>query len=96
MKYVVLCADNELTVYLFPDFIAESRQSFHQICTDFSLNWKARLIHPKDWYDEKDFVEYLNEKVCKEEKCVYVESIGWDCNRKKWPEKYRKCFLYAF
>ena len=38
MKYVVLCADNELKVYLFPDFIAESRQSFHQICTDFSLN----------------------------------------------------------
>ena len=96
MKYVVLSADNELKVYLVPDFITESRKSFNQICMDFSRNWKSLLIHPKDRFDEKDFVEYLNEKVCKEEKCVYVERIGWDYNRKKWPEKYRKCFWYAF
>ena len=96
MKYVVLSADNELKVYLVPDFIAESRKSFEKLCTEFSMNWKDRLIHPKDWYDEKDFVEYLNEKVCKEEKCAYVESIGWDDKRKKWPEKYRKCYWVNF
>ena len=45
------------------------------------LNIHKRLVN------EKDFIEYLNKKVCTEEKCVYVESIGLDYKRKKWPEK---------
>ena len=96
MKYVVLSADNELKVYLVPDSIAESKITFFKRCYEFSMNWKDRLIHPKDWYDEKDFIEFLNAKICKDEKCVYVESIGWDYERKKWPEKYQKCYWYAF
>ena len=93
MKNVILSADNELKVYLVPDFVEES---FNKLCMDFSMNWKDRLIHPKDWFDEKDFVEYLNEKVCKEEKCVFVEKLGWDYKPKKWPEKYRKCPHFNF
>ena len=98
MKYVVLSADNELKVYLVPDFIAESRKSFNKICFEFSMNSEKLRTHSHDGYgfDEKNFIEYLNEKVCKEEKCVYVENLGWDYKRKKWPEKYRKCYWYNF
>ena len=53
----------------------------------YFCNPPDRLIYIKDWFNEKDFIEYLNKKVCTEEKCVYVESIGLDYKRKKWPEK---------
>ena len=30
------------------------------------------------------------------EGCRFVESLGWDYDRKKWPEKYRECPHYNF
>ena len=97
MKNVILSADNELKVYRVPDFVAES---FNQLCMDFSMNRKTLQIHLHDefgyGFDETDFVEYLNEKICKYEKCVFVEELGWDYNRKKWPGKYKKCPHFNF
>ena len=47
-------------------------------------------------FNEEDFIEYLNTQICKEEKCTLVEVLGWDYNRKNWPEKYRDCPHYNF
>ena len=98
MKYVILSADNELKVYLVPDYLAESRRSFEKRCLDFSMNIVHDRIQAqgKDWYNEQDFIDCLNEEVCTEEKCVFVETLGWDVKKKKWPEKYRKCYWVNF
>ena len=98
MKNVILSADNELKVYLVPDFVAES---FEQLCTKFHRRPPKELLKEIRGvtvysFDETDFVKYLNEKICADEKCVFVETLGWDYNRKKWPEKYRKCPHYNF
>ncbi len=98
MKPVILSADNELKVYLVPDFVAKD---FERLCTEFHRNPPGKLwmrLRGREGYcfDETDFVAYLNETLCGEEKCVFVETLGWDYNRKKWPEKYRKCKHYNF
>ena len=93
MKNVILSADNELKVYLVPDFVAESLGS---LGAEFGKNWKTLQVRSRDGFDEGDFIEYLNEKRCESEKCVFVESLGWDRSRKKWPEKYRKCPFFGF
>ena len=95
MKNVILGADNELKVYLIPEFIAES---FSRYFTDFSKNWKTLQMHPQDGFgfDETDFIEYLNDKICGDEKCVFVETLGWEYNPKKWPSKYKKCPHFYF
>ncbi len=95
LKNVILSADNELKVYLVPDFVAGS---FSRLCADFSMDRVTLQIHDRSGsgFDETDFIEYLNEKICKDEKCVFVEKLGWDYNRKKWPEKYRDCPHFNF
>ena len=93
MKHVILSADNELKVYLVPDFVAGS---FNRFCSEFHMNWARLQVRQKAWFNEEDFVEYLNERVCGEEKCRFVENLGWDYDRRKWPEEYRKCPHYNF
>ena len=98
MKHVILSADNELKVYLVPDPV---EASFERLCAAFHRSPPEKLRGQTRGsagygFDETDFVEYLNEQVCGDEKCVFVESLGWDYNRKKWPEKYRKCRHYNF
>ncbi len=94
---MIVSADNELKVYLVPDFVADS---FNRLCADYSRNWEKNQPHRHDegkgGFDEKSFIDYLNENVCGDEKCVLIETLGWDYNRKKWPEKYRKCLHYNF
>ena len=97
-KYVVLSADNECSVYRVPDSVGKS---FFKLCDTFHRNAKTLQIHPREnngvvCFDETDFIEYLNEKICGEEKCVFVEKIGWRYDKKHWPEKYRSCPHYNF
>ena len=93
MKHVILSADNELKVFLVPDFV---EASFHKLCTDFHRNWKTLQVRSRNGFNEDDFVEYLNTQICKDEKCSLVEVLGWDYKRKNWPEKYRDCPHYNF
>lgn len=93
MKHVILGANNELKVFLVPDLIAGS---FDRLCAEFHRNWTKLQVRPRDWFNEEDFVEYLNARVCGEEKCRFVENIGWDFDRKKRPEEYRECPHYNF
>ena len=97
-KCVVLSADNELSVYRVPDAVAKS---FFKLCDTFHRDAKKLQIHPRQvggvvLFDETDFIEYLNEKVCGDEKCVFVEKIGWEHDQNRWPEQYRKCPHYNF
>ena len=55
MKQVILSADNDLKVYLVPDFVAEA---FDRLCLDFSRNWRVLQVHPRYWFNEEDFIEY--------------------------------------
>ncbi|MBO4363045.1 MAG: hypothetical protein J5912_01530 [Clostridia bacterium] len=97
LKNVIVSADNELKVYLVPDFVADS---FDRLCADFSRNWETRqpprLDEAEGGFDEKSFIDYLNESICGDEKCVFIETLGWDYRRKKWPEKYRNCPYFNF
>lgn len=97
-KHVILSADGELNVYRVPDAVA---RSFFKLCDTFHRNAKTLQIHPREWhgavvFDETDFIDYLNEKVCGDEKCVFVEKIGCEYEKEKWPEQYRKCPHYNF
>lgn len=93
MKNVILSADGELKVWLVPDAVADSLDRY---CGDFSRNWASLQLRPRGGFDETDFIEYLNAKVCRGEECRFVESLGWVYDRKKWPEKYRECPHYNF
>ena len=100
MKPVILSADNELKVYLVPDDVAGSLNTY---CMEFSANWIQKSPYAEHLrtgqgacFDEADFIEYLNTWICPDEKSVFVENLGWDYRRKKWPEKYRKCPHFKF
>ena len=93
MKHVILSADNELKVFLVPDFV---EASFDRLCSDFQRNWKMLQVNPRCWFNEEDFIEYLNTQICKGEKCTLMEVLGWDYQRKNWPEEYRNCPHYNF
>lgn len=100
MKYVLLSADSETFVYLVPDKVADNLRKY---CIYFCNTWlkqssNAKKYHVKGGicYTEKDFIEYLNTWVSKEEQSKFVESIGWVNRKKDIPEKYKDCPIFNF
>lgn len=100
LKHVLLSADSETFVYLVPDEVANSLRKH---CMYFCNTWLKQSPNAKKYhvnggicYTEKDFIEYLNTWISKEEQSIFVESIGWINSKKDIPEKYNSCPMFNF
>ena len=69
MKYVLLSADGEISVFSVPDKVANNLQKY---CLEFCCNWLYQSPEAAKFrvqmgdtvgvcYDEKDFIDYLNQ-----------------------------------
>ena len=100
MKYILLSACSETSVYLVPDDVASRLRHY---CIYFCDTWlyqspNAKKYHTDEGvcYTENDFIEYLNTWVFKNEKSTFVESIGWIDSTDDIPEKYNDCPMFDF
>ena len=85
MKNVILSADGELKVYSVPDKI---ERELEEICMEFSREG--------GYYDEEDFVDWLNRYKYPYQKSQFVENIGFINDEKDIPSQYRECKQFNF
>lgn len=82
MKNVLLSADSEISVFLVPDEVADNLE---QYCWDFCYNWLFQSPDAAKYrvkmgntmgvcYNEKDFIDYLNQYIC-EEQSLWITSL---------------------
>ncbi len=92
MKYVILSADSEKTLYSVPDAVADDLRRYLDQFFDWlyygpgkKRYWNGRCF----CYNEADFIEYLNRKVFPDEESVAIENLGWIESEEDLPERYR-------
>ena len=85
MTNVLLSADGEIKVYSVPDKIA---RNLEEVCMEFSREG--------GYYDEEDFVDWLNKYKYPYQKSVFVENLGFCEGREDFPEKYKECKWFNF
>lgn len=75
MKRVLLSADGEISVFNVPDEVADNLE---QYCLEFCRDWLHKSPNAEKYrtkmgdvigvcFNEKDFIDYLNQYVCKEQ-----------------------------
>lgn len=95
MKYVLLSADSEISVFSVPDDVADNLE---QYCSEFCCNWLFKSPAAAKYrvkmgnmvgvcYSEKDFIDYLNQYICGEES-VLVTSLTGVYSMDELPEEY--------
>ena len=96
MKNVILSADGPMRVYSVPDKIADNLEG---ACWYFSSIWisdspqSERFIkNGVAWFNEEDFIDYLNNWEMPEYKSVLIEELE-GC---EIPEMYKDCPRYNF
>ena len=103
MKQVLLSADGPISVFSVPDQVADNLE---QYCNEFCCNWLPKSPDAAKYrvssgdqvvmcYNEKDFIEYLNQYVC-DQQSTLVETIrlnGWE---DELPEAYRDLPYFYF
>ena len=97
MKNVILSADGSLRVYSVPDKIADNLEG---ACWYFRSIWiydgpeSKRLIQNDIVrYNDKDFIDYLNNWEMPEYNSVLIEDLG---SIENLPEQYKDCPRYSF
>lgn len=99
MKYILLSADNNLSVYLVPDEVADHLRSY---ALEFCDNWLHASPNASKYrvkggvcYNEGDFILYLNEWLFPDEPSVLVENLSTQ-SVKDIPKRYRNCECFNF
>lgn len=99
MKNIVISADGDRMVYSVPDIVADNLEKY---CWEF-YTWLETSPHAKKYrvqgvlyYNEADFIEYLNKWVFPEEISFFVENIGGLGSDDFLPEQYRDCPEFNF
>jgi hypothetical protein len=97
MKYVLLSADNNPSVYLVPDIVADNLSKY---CMEFCDKWLYESSHAKKYsigggvcYNESDFIEYLNTWVFPSKQSIMIETIARD---EEIPPQYQCCEWFNF
>lgn len=85
MTNVLLSADGDIKVYSVPDIVAKN---LDEICMEFSLMG--------GYYNEEDFIDWLNKYKYPYKKSVFVENIGFCYNESERPSKYQGCKWFNF
>ena len=95
MKSILLSADNEISVFSVPDEVADHLE---QYCMTFCCHWlhespdaaKYRVKMGRGMgvcYNERDFIDYLNQYVC-DEPATYVRTLSGVYDKAGLPEAY--------
>lgn len=95
MKRVLLSADGEISVFNVPDEVADNLE---QYCLEFCRDWLHKSPNAEKYrtkmgdvigvcFNEKDFIDYLNQYICKEASTLITtfENV-YDTN--KLPKEY--------
>ena len=100
MKEIILSADGDSVVYLVPDEVADNLRKH---CIFFADKWMKRSPNDKKFkingvwcFNEKDFIDYLNEVAFLEQKSVFVKNLGWTDIGENLPEEYRNHPYFNF
>jgi hypothetical protein len=101
LKFVLLSADSAPSVYAVPDIVAENLSEY---CMEFCAKWLRTSEHALKYrnpegvccYDEKDFVDYLNEWIFPSEPTVLIETLSEVSVQSEIPEKYRDLQWFNF
>lgn len=75
MKRILLSADSEISVFTVPDRVADNLEHY---CLEFCSNWLHKSPDAEKYrvktgdtigvcYNEKDFIDYLNQYICEEQ-----------------------------
>ena len=103
MKNVILSADGDRMVYSVPDAVADNLEKY---CMEF-IDWleaspDAKKYRRKGvlWYDESDFILYLNKYVfphSPKEQSVYVKNLSLgNTYARNVPSEYKDCPSFNF
>lgn len=95
MKRILLSADSEISVFTVPDRVADNLE---QYCLEFCSNWLHKSPDAEKYrvktgdtigvcYNEKDFIDYLNQYICDEQSSL-VTSFTEVYPGDKLPEEY--------
>ena len=93
MKNVLLSADWEISVFSVPDNVADNLEKY---CMEFSAHWLHESPDAEKYrvkmsdavcYDEKDFIDYLNQYICKEPSAL-VETLPGIWREEDLPKEY--------
>lgn len=95
MKNILLSADSEISVFAVPDKVADNLK---QYCLEFCCNWLYKSPDAAKYrvkigkvigvsYTEKDFIEYLNQYICKEPS-VLITTLANVYDENKLPKEY--------
>lgn len=99
MKYVILSADNNPSVYLVPNIVADNLWDY---CTVHFYKWLYQSPVAKKYYkgggycfNETAFIEYLN-ITFPYETSYLIETLGRIKNKNDIPERYQNCKRFDF
>lgn len=103
MKKILLNADNEISVFAVPDEVADHLTKY---CNEFCCNWLPKSPDATKYhvnvngmcvmcFDEKDFIDYLNQYIC-DEKSFLVETLTGVYYESDLPKEYIGLPYYGF
>ena len=100
MKTILLSADGLLSVYSVPEIVADNLDEY---CSEFCNKWLLESPHAEKYrvgvgvcYDERDFIQYLNEWILPDSPSNFVETLDNVWVGSEIPEKYKNCAWFNF
>ena len=100
MKEVIISADGDSVVYSVPDVVADNLKEY---CIEFCDKWMrtsphARKYRSKDGYcfNERDFIDYLNEYIFPEQTSSFVINLGWIDSKENFSPEYQGLPYFNF
>ena len=100
MKNVVLSADGDRKVYSVPDVVADNLEKY---CMEFCTKWLWESPDAEKYrtgscvyYNEDDFIEYLNTWLFPDEKSVLIKNLRWIDIGDTLPKPFDKCPKFNF
>ena len=95
MKKVLLSADREISVFAVPDQVADHLEKY---CLEFCCDWLYQSPDASKYrvqmgdtvgvcYDEKGFIDYLNQYIC-EEQSTLIATLTNVYDEENLPEEY--------
>ncbi len=99
MKRVLLSADGEISVFNVPDEVADNLE---QYCLEFCRDWLHKSPDAEKYrtqmggvcYNEKDFIDYLNQYICDEQSALIA--LTDVCVGDELPAEYKELPYFNF
>lgn len=103
MRNVLLSADGEISVFSVPDKVADNLEEY---CLEFCCHWLYESPQAAKYrvkmsgtigvcYNEKDFIDYLNQYVC-DERSSLITTLSGVYRKEELPEEYAGLPYYNF